>query len=169
MGQYKTQFVNSGDPIQSQVPVAQPQGDQQAVQSHESEAFVTPQPAPPANPNIVGVEEHVEYRDQAGNLLSPEQVAALQEQGNVSFQTKYQTQTRVIDADGRDVVKGAVHAPPHPDVEGQNPETNRKRDDGAARNEPASAAAGQDKSVRDEAQAGVPKPASEGNEATKQA
>lgn len=131
---------------------------------------MTPQPQ---QPQIIGREERVEYRDQEGNLLNEEQVESLKKEGKVSFQTKYETQTRVIDPQGRVHLKAVEHAPPHPDVEGQNPQTGSKGkvqgDENAVGNKPASAA-GQDRSVRDEDgdQPGKPKPASEGNEATKQ-
>jgi dolichyl-phosphate-mannose-protein mannosyltransferase len=67
-------------------------------------------------------EEKIEYRDQDGNLLNEEQVAALV--GKVSFSTKYETRTRLVDADGNEVEGSALPvAPPHPDVEGAEPET----------------------------------------------
>lgn len=75
-------------------------------------------------------EERVEYRDQDGNLLNEEQVKALQ--GKVEFKTRYETRTRIIDANGNEIVlppgeklpgvgdeePAAGVAPPHPDVEG---------------------------------------------------
>ncbi|KAL1963755.1 hypothetical protein VTN77DRAFT_7821 [Rasamsonia byssochlamydoides] len=165
LSQYTTQFVNpiQAAPIQSRV--AQVQANQQVLKDGNNRGAVTPQPE---QPHIIGREERVEYRDQAGNLLNEEQVASLKKEGKVSFQTKYETQTRVIDANGRETKK-VEHAPPHPDVEGQNPQTgsNGKGDEGAVGNKPASAA-GQDKSVRNEGQPGKPKPASDSNEATKQ-
>ncbi len=48
--------------------------------------------------SIVNREERIEYRDQDGNLLDPEQVKELV--GKVSFRTKYETKTRLVDADG---------------------------------------------------------------------
>ena len=93
---------------------------------------------------ILKQEEVLEYRDQDGNLLNEEQVKELK--GKVSFKTRYETRTRLVDADGNevegdlpgegdgDLPLGHAHpqpdgrvpegqAPPHPDVEGQNPET----------------------------------------------
>jgi dolichyl-phosphate-mannose-protein mannosyltransferase len=77
-------------------------------------------------------EERVEYRDQDGNLLDEEQVKALE--GKVEFKTRYETRTRVVDAQGNEVLlppgeqlpqaqeqeqaEAAGVAPPHPDVEG---------------------------------------------------
>lgn len=83
-----------------------------------------------ANQRLVHTEERVEYRDQDGNLLNEEQVKALE--GKVEFKTRYETRTRVIDADGNEVLlpagvqppavqeqaEAAGVAPPHPDVEG---------------------------------------------------
>lgn len=46
-------------------------------------------------------EERVEYRDEDGNLLDEEQVRALE--GQVSFSTRYETRTRVIDEYGNEV------------------------------------------------------------------
>ena len=88
----------------------------------------------------------------------------------MSLQTKYETQTRLVDTQGREYNNGEQqqqHAPPHPDIEGQNPETRGKAEEGnAKRNEPASAE-GPGESVRGEKEAESPRPASEGNEATK--
>lgn len=50
---------------------------------------------------VVNTEEHVEYRDQDGNLLDPEQVKALE--GKVEFETKYETRYKVVDKDGNEV------------------------------------------------------------------
>lgn len=84
---------------------------------------VTPQPQLSQMPSlddtvVIGREEKIEYRDEHGNLLNEEQVEALK--GKVSFQTKYETRTRVVDADGKEIYvqEGPGVAPPHPDVEG---------------------------------------------------
>lgn len=53
-------------------------------------------------PGLVNVEEKVEYRDENGNLLNEEQVKALE--GKVSFSTKYETRTRLIDDAGNELV-----------------------------------------------------------------
>lgn len=90
------------------------------------------------------------------------------------MQTKYETQTRVIDPNGREYLKnnnnnnaGQQHAPPHPDIQGQNPETNRNGPgEDAKRNEPASVE-GMGESVRGDKGSESPRPASEGNEATR--
>ncbi|EEH23532.2 hypothetical protein PABG_05743 [Paracoccidioides brasiliensis Pb03] len=107
---------------------------------------------------------HVEYRDQDGNILNDEQVALLQKEGDVSFETKYETRTRIIDAQGHGA-SGEVLKPQHPDAEGQNPETSSKGDTGELPiNQPARELS-DEKFV--ETNAGTPKPASEGHEATK--
>jgi dolichyl-phosphate-mannose-protein mannosyltransferase len=80
----------------------------------------------------------------------------------------------LIDANGREINNNGnqqqqqQHAPPHPDIEGQNPETNRNGGEGenARRNEPASVE-GLGESVRGDKEPESPRPASEGNEATK--
>ncbi|EEP75638.1 hypothetical protein UREG_00484 [Uncinocarpus reesii 1704] len=118
----------------------------------------------PSGQKILGREESIEYRDQDGNLLDAEQVASLAKAGNVSFKTRYETRTRVVDAQGREVQQNL--APPHPDVEGQNLETVGKEDQQVPGDKPASVA-GDEKSVQREDQ--KPKPASEGKEATRNA
>lgn len=46
-------------------------------------------------------EEKIEYRDEDGNLLDEEQVKALE--GKVSFSTRYETRTRLVDAAGNEI------------------------------------------------------------------
>lgn len=116
-------------------------------------------------------EEKVEYRDQYGNILNEEQVAALQ--GKVSFETRYETRTRTVDAAGNvigDGVEGADgYAPPHPDVD-REPETavDVPEDDG--REFPATASPEED-TIKEQSleqnDLRKPRPASEGIEATK--
>ncbi|KAF1980925.1 glycosyltransferase family 39 protein [Aulographum hederae CBS 113979] len=142
---------------------------------------VTPQAeAPPQDipgGQIIGREEKIEYRDENGNLLNEEQVKELE--GKVSFKTRYETRTRVVDAAGNEVDSGVVEAepevvaPPHPDVEGRNPETGDAQEAEASEAPPTVDV--QDDEVKEasvegaQAEQGKPKPASEGNEATKQA
>ncbi|KAI9813513.1 MAG: hypothetical protein M1832_006311 [Thelocarpon impressellum] len=123
---------------------------------------------------IVSREERIEYRDQDGNLLDEAQVAALEKSPDVSFKTKYETRTRVVDAAGNEL-PGEPVAPPHPDVEGRNPETVKdgegKDGEGKGRERPATADAKEDVDKEQRAEQGQdkkPRPASEGNEATKQ-
>lgn len=74
-----------------------------------------------ASHSVLSREERVEYRDQDGNLLDEEQVKALS--GKVSFQTRYETRTRVVDAAGVEIQDEAPVAPPHPDVDNVDRET----------------------------------------------
>lgn len=130
---------------------------------------MTPQPAPDAA--SLSRSEKVEYRDQDGNILDEEQVAALE--GKVSFETRYETRTRVIDADGNEIADGPVgadgFAPPHPDVD-REPETVAEVSGDEGRGSPASASPdddlGKERSVQ-KADGGKPRPASEGSEATR--
>lgn len=90
-----------------------------------------PPQEPPKDLPVVSKEERIEYRDENGRILDDEEVAALA--GKVSFKTRYETRTRIIDGEGKELYEGLVDAhdqaeeqgvaPPHPDVEGQNPET----------------------------------------------
>lgn len=69
---------------------------------------------------IVKREEHVEYRDQDGNVLDEEQVKALE--GQVEFHTRYETKTHIVDADGVEFPEDAVfedEMAPDPDVHTQ--------------------------------------------------
>ncbi|KAI1648828.1 glycosyltransferase family 39 protein [Daldinia loculata] len=119
----------------------------------------------PQGQKVINREERVEYRDQDGNILNEEQVKALE--GKVEFKTKYETRTRVVDADGNEVevpveeLAAAGVAPPHPDVEGANQETKNLVGD-----DPIPQEASSSKDGEKEAERSVPKPASEGNEAT---
>lgn len=110
-------------------------------------------------------EEKIEYRDQDGNLLDEEQVKALE--GKVEFKTRYETRTRVIDAEGHEIPlppdepAAAEVAPPHPDAEGANQETKKSPADNQAPKEASSSKDGEKEAERLAA-----KPASDGNEAT---
>jgi dolichyl-phosphate-mannose-protein mannosyltransferase len=131
--------------------------------------MVTPLPA--AEEPEVQKEDKIEYRDQDGNLLDPEQVAELE--GKVSFQTKYETKTRLIDAAGNEIGDASAgaegFAPPHPDVD-REPETAPNQDEDDQRDYPATASPEQDvsneKSI-EKGKDGKPRPASEPKEATK--
>lgn len=63
-------------------------------------------PVIPAGGQIVSHEEKVEYRDDIGNLLDPEQVKELE--GKVSFSTRYETRTRILDAQGNELYNGPI-------------------------------------------------------------
>ena len=66
------------------------------------EPKVSPPPLKPGQ-SVLSREEKVEYRDQDGNLLDPEQVKALE--GKVSFKTRYETRTRLVDAQGNEIAQ----------------------------------------------------------------
>lgn len=113
-------------------------------------------------PEFIAQEEHVEYRDQDGNLLDEAQVADLLAEGKATFQTKYETRTRMVDEFGNEVNASGV-APDHPDVEGQNPDTKGVPEE-KGRSQPADAKAGGSVKKEDDGKA---KPASDASEATK--
>lgn len=115
-----------------------------------------------STPKIRGTQARVEYRDQQGNILDEAVVESLRKEGKVSFETKHETRTRLEHGHIVDVVDGKV-APPHPDVEGQNPETQEKPEEIAEDSPAAAASAG---SSVEEPKSPEAKPASEGNEAT---
>lgn len=134
-----------------------------------AEPKVSPPPLVPGQ-SILSREEKVEYRDQDGNLLDPEQVKALE--GKVSFKTRYETRTRLVDAQGNEIAQPEDPkpvAPPHPDVEGPDSSTVGKpepdsQDKPAAQRE-VKADESKEESIA-KADTGAAKPASEGNEAT---
>ncbi|KAG9537877.1 hypothetical protein KCU79_g20466, partial [Aureobasidium melanogenum] len=84
-------------------------------------------------------EEKIEYRDEAGNILNEEQVKELE--GKVSFSTRYETRTRLVDADGNEVYDGVAKAEEESYAgtiaEGSNQETGGVEQD-AANEQPAS-------------------------------
>ena len=132
--------------------------------------------APVQDLPVVSKEERIEYRDEHGNLLDEAAVKALE--GKVSFKTRYETRTRVIDAQGNEVydalvdqheVDGPGVAPPHPDVEGRNPETGDLKEAEASEAPPTVAVEEdevKEKSVEEKKD--TPRPASEAQEATQQ-
>ncbi|KAE8342911.1 hypothetical protein BDV24DRAFT_39575 [Aspergillus arachidicola] len=165
LGQYVTHFTNTNVAVPTtqapppEAPVAPPpQQDQQILKEEVEEADdanVTPEPQPPR------AKARVEYRDQDGNILDEKLVAALAKEGKVSFETRHETRTRLEHGHEVEMINGQV-APPHPDVEGQNPETLGKQEQ-ATDDGPASAAGDSSAAEPNSPEA---KPASEGNEAT---
>jgi len=166
-------------PTDAPAPHAQaPAGEQQqplveqgrAHISEAPEAVVSPPPLAPGQ-SILSREEKIEYRDQDGNLLDPEQVKALE--GKVSFQTRYETRTRMVDAQGNEVNipedSGAGVAPPHPDVDGADSSTAGKPEQDVQDKPVAQRAVEADESKEEsvaKSDKSAAKPASEGNEAT---
>ena len=142
-----------------QQPNQQP--DQRVIpEQPEQEASVTPEPK---HPRLRGSKARVEFRDEHGNVLDESLVSSLQKEGKVSFETRYETRTRLAHGHQVDIVDGQV-APPHPDVEGQNPETVGDHEKQPADDSPASAVGG--KRSLEKAESQEAKPGSEGNEAT---
>jgi dolichyl-phosphate-mannose-protein mannosyltransferase len=133
----------------------------------DAPAFHFEAPLPPGH-SIVSKEEKVEYRDQDGNLLDPEQVKALE--GKVSFKTRYETRTRLVDAAGNEIQpENAGVAPPHPDIDNVDQETiggpEPVAKDGPASQRDVTVDEKKEESIK-KAKQSVAKPASEGNEAT---
>ncbi len=151
--------------IQPTEAPAVPAGGQQKPPPQE---HVTSQA--PLQEAAVQTEEKIEYRDQDGNLLDENQVAELE--GKVSFKTRYETRTRVLDADGNEVndnsAGSAGTAPPHP--ADREPETAADQPEDDGREYPATASpeddVGKEKSVKKNDD-GKPRPASEAKDATK--
>ena len=165
MAQYSVSEV-TGNAIATDAPSIPEAGKNPAAEQ------VTPQP-PPAE-NVISKEEKVEFRDQVGNLLNEDQVSALE--GKVSFNTRYETRTRILDTHGNQLEEGMIAneggiAPPHPDVDRQ-PETVKDPvadEEEGKREYPATASPEEDiskeKSV--EGKEKKAKPASEGGKKTK--
>ena len=88
------------------------------------EVHVTPQ-ADAAQAPLVGkavTEEKIEYRDENGKLLNDDEVKALQ--GQVSFSTRYETKTRLIDEYGNEIANyNGGEAPVPAKAEGEDPKT----------------------------------------------
>lgn len=159
--------------IPTEAAVAPPPADgAQQVLKEEDRAGISEAPEPimsappeglPSGQSVLSREEKVEYRDQDGNLLDEEQVKALE--GKVSFKTRYETRTRMVDVDGNEInppPEEAGVAPPHPDVDGPDSSTIKKAEQNAADNKAVEA----DESKEAKSETGAAKPASEGNEAT---
>jgi dolichyl-phosphate-mannose-protein mannosyltransferase len=147
------------------------------VMSEQAVMSAPPEDLPKDLP-VLSKEERIEYRDENGRILDEEEVAELA--GKVSFKTRYETRTRIVDAQGNEIYEGLVDgqrgedeagvAPPHPDVEGQNPETQQDSEPAAVSDVPPSVEVEEDqekeKSVEQETQEA--KPASEAQAATAQ-
>lgn len=154
---YSNEVFNAGD-VTSTAQAAQVT----PANPGKEEAIVTPQPV--GEQRVIGREEKIEYRDQDGNLLDDTQVSVLEQDGKVTFKTKYETRTRLVDADGNEIPGSDGVAPEHPDVDGQNPDTSGVQDD--SQSQPADAEVLRAGSVNKESD-GRAMPASDANEATK--
>ncbi|KAJ5219890.1 hypothetical protein N7468_009094 [Penicillium chermesinum] len=156
LSQYVTELSPSNLPIQTtpipaaqveqarhpQPPAQQPLDAAGQQQEEQPGAAVT-------SPKLAGTMARVEYRDQNGNILDEELVASLRADGKHAHEVP--------------IVDGQL-APPHPDVEGQNPETDAA--DTIPPESPASVDQGNERSAEVDSSPEA-KPASEGNEATR--
>ena len=156
--------------MQTTAPAAPPPADVNVEKkAPQSNVAVTPQAS--AAESVLSREEKIEYRDQDGNLLNEDQVKELE--GKVSFSTRYETRTRVVDAQGHEIADGLAgaegFAPPHPDVD-REPETASDASAVEGKDSPATASPEEDIRKEEaiaESNPGTPRPASEGREATK--
>ncbi|KAJ6178439.1 hypothetical protein N7519_008900 [Penicillium mononematosum] len=171
LSQYITQYVPSMPPVAAPTTAAQAPPPAPPVQAEEpapapaGEAIQESDPAAVTAPKIAGSMARVEYRDQNGQVLDENLVASLRAEGKVKFETRYEPGQPLQNAHEVPVVDGQL-APPHPDVQGQNPETGSAPEDSVPPESPASVADGNERSV-EQSSSMEAKPASEGNEATK--
>jgi len=115
-------------------------------------------------------EEKVEFRDENGNLLDEEQVKAME--GKVSFSTRYETRTRLVDEAGNEIYDGIVEGDEAgvagSYAEGRNPDTQDPLGEAEANTAPPQAAVKDDlrkeKSV--EESVAVPEPESDASKST---
>ncbi|KAH0543747.1 hypothetical protein FGG08_001929 [Glutinoglossum americanum] len=169
---------NAAPTIQTSSPIAPSPSQEQVIAQGDQgqkplvpagDANVTPGVPPDGagiSHTILSREERVEYRDQDGNLLDEAAVKSLS--GKVSFKTRYETRTRLVDPFGNEISDGVdvevPVAPPHPDAEGRNPET-AENEKAESTDTPATAdVAESDEEKR--GKEGQPRPASEGLGAT---
>lgn len=89
------------------------------LSGEQAEANVTPQADAGST-----TEEKIEYRDENGRLLDEEEVKALE--GKVSFSTRYETRTRLVDQQGNQIDEGPLveeAGVAGTIADGENPET----------------------------------------------
>lgn len=169
MSQYSTH--PSSFPASKQIgsSIVQPPADIQAEKHlHQSDGSVTPK-AWAAN-SVLSREEKIEYRDQDGNILDEKQVKSLE--GKVSFSTRYETKTRIVDAAGNEIADGLASAdgfaPPHPNINSE-PETIVDHYNEVRQDSPASVSPDHKLEIEkndDEAKSSTPRPGSEAKKAT---
>lgn len=89
-------------------------------------------------------EEKVEYRDEDGNLLNDEQVRELE--GKVSFSTRYETRTRLVDEFGNEVWEGeyAEEGVAGTSADGVDPVSGNEAGEGEASTKPGKAGVKED-------------------------
>jgi dolichyl-phosphate-mannose-protein mannosyltransferase len=158
-------------PTKAAEPPPQDAGAQEPLVKKEQPAvseapeLVSQKPLP-AGQSILSREEKVEFRDQDGNLLDAEQVKALE--GKVSFKTRYETKTRLVDAQGREInvpEEASGVAPPDPDYRSTEGKPEPESQQSPAAQQAVQADESKEKSVESSNKSAA-KPASEGHEAT---
>lgn len=163
----------SAAPEKPAPPVQQEQKQPEEVVSEKPQVSV---PVQADELPVVSKEERIEFRDENGRVLDEAEVKALE--GKVSFKTRYETRTRIVDSAGNELHESLVDAreaeeqgvaPPHPDVEGRNPETKEGKEAEASELPPTvEAKEDENKEKSVEQQAKSPKPASEAKAATQE-
>ncbi|KAF9735476.1 hypothetical protein PMIN02_006053 [Paraphaeosphaeria minitans] len=163
----------SAAPKEIPPPVRQEQKKPEEVVSDEPKVSV---PIQAEELPVLSKEERIEFRDENGRVLDEEEVKALE--GKVSFKTRYETRTRIVDSAGNELHESLVEAregedqgvaPPHPDVEGRNPETKEANEAEVSELPPTVEAVEDEKKEKSiEEHAKVPKPASEAKAATQE-
>jgi dolichyl-phosphate-mannose-protein mannosyltransferase len=105
---------------------------------------ITPGQQQPINIPEGGVvhEEKIEYRDEEGNLLDDEQVKSLE--GKVSFSTRYETRTRLVDEYGNEVWQDGEEGVAGTVAEGVEPVSGNEAGEGEASTKPGQANVGDD-------------------------
>jgi dolichyl-phosphate-mannose-protein mannosyltransferase len=164
-------------------PIVEQQQQQQQPIVARNDDMISEQPAVSAPPQgipqdlpVVSKEERIEYRDENGRVLDDDEVSALA--GKVSFKTRYETRTRIVDAQGNEIYEGLVDAhgaeeevgvaPPHPDVEGGEPETQSGSEPAEASDAPPTVEVAEDQQKESSVEQDIheAKPASEAQTAT---
>lgn len=148
----------------AQLPPQAPRGQGQDSEPQAEDNQGQGEDAAVTSLKLAGSKARVEYRDQEGNILPEDLVSSLREEGKVKFETRWESKSRLQNAQEIPIVDGQL-APPHPDVEGQNPETGGSPEDSVPPESPASVAQGNERSA-EQAKSPEAKPASEGNQAT---
>lgn len=151
------------EPLVQQPPVQQEAAKEEILQEVHQEENPAPSVTPEAQPSLKGKKARVEYRDENGSVLPESLVSALRQNEKVKFETRFEYRSRLANGHEVDVVDGKV-APPHPDVEGQNPQTVQDEERRPVEDVPAPVPG--DGKSSEESNSPEAKPASEGNEAT---
>ncbi|KAJ5162329.1 hypothetical protein N7492_007721 [Penicillium capsulatum] len=167
LSQYRTEMLYKPEAQPTEAAQPPPQAPQDQVQDSQPQAENgegQDEDAAVTSLKLAGSKARVEYRDQHGNILPESLVSSLRADGKVKFETRWESKSRLQNAQEIPIVDGQL-APPHPDVEGQNPETGGSPEDSVPPESPASVAQGNERSA-EQASSPEAKPASEGNQAT---